>query len=191
MIIRPYRPDDFERLYRIDQAAFPPALAYSRAELRYYVTAHRGRTLVAEAEAAAAEAAAAAGAAGTAGAAGIAGAAESGPGDLQTPRREPPVGFVIGRGTHRGWGTIITLDVDPAWQRRGVGSRLLAAIEDWLRGEGVRVVSLETPADESGARRFYERNGYQLGGRVRGYYHGRLDAFGMVKRLVDPGAAGS
>ena len=156
MILRPYRPDDFERLFRIDQAAFVPALAYSRAELRYYVTAHRSRTLVAVDD----------------------------PGG-------PPVGFVIGRGTHRGWGTIVTLDVDPAWQRRGVGSRLLAAIEDWLRGEGVRVVSLETPADESGARRFYERNGYQLGGRVRGYYHGRLDAFGMVKRLTDGGAAGS
>jgi ribosomal protein S18 acetylase RimI-like enzyme len=45
------------------------------------------------------------------------------------------------------------------------------------------VVALETPADEGGARQFYEKHGYQLGGRVRGYYHGRLDAFSMVKRL--------
>jgi ribosomal protein S18 acetylase RimI-like enzyme len=154
VVIRPYRPDDFEQLYRIDQAAFVPALAYSRAELRYYVAARRGHTLVAE---------------------------DGG----------RPVGFVIARGTHRGWGTVITLDVDPDWQRRGIGGQLLAAIESWLRGEGVRVVSLETPADESGARQFYERHGYQLGGRVRGYYHGSLDAFGMVKRLEAEGALGT
>ena len=28
-----------------------------------------------------------------------------------------------------------------------------------------------------------EKLGYQLGGRVRGYYHGSLDAYSMVKRL--------
>jgi ribosomal protein S18 acetylase RimI-like enzyme len=150
VIIREYRPEDFERLYRIDQAAFDPALAYSRVELRSFVVARRSRTLVAEEE-----------------------------GEV--------VGFVNALCVQREWGVVITLDVAPERQRLGVGSRLLAAIEEWLRGEGVRVVGLETPADESGARQFYERHGYQLGRRVRGYYHGRLDAFSMVKRLDAPG----
>jgi ribosomal protein S18 acetylase RimI-like enzyme len=65
----------------------------------------------------------------------------------------------------------------------------MTAIEEWLAGQGVRVVALETPADEGGARQFYEQHGYQLGGRVRGYYHGKLDAFSMVKRLGTGGAA--
>ena len=147
MTIREYRPEDFEQLFRIDQAAFVPALAYSRVELRYYVTARRSRTLVAE---------------------------ENG----------EVVGFVNARGAQRGWGMVTTLDVAPGRQRQGIGRELLAAIEEWLVGEGVRVVSLETPADESGARQFYEKHGYQLGGRVPGYYHGRLDAFSMVKRLA-------
>lgn len=146
MTIREYRPEDFEQLFRIDQAAFVAALAYSRIELRYYVTARRSRTLVAE---------------------------ENG----------EVVGFVNARGAQRGWGMVTTLDVAPGRQRRGIGTQLLAAIEEWLAGEGVRVVSLETPADESGARQFYEKHGYRLGGRVPGYYHGRLDAFSMVKRL--------
>jgi ribosomal-protein-alanine N-acetyltransferase len=145
--IREHRPGDFELLYRIDQAAFVPALAYSRLELRYYLTARRSKTLVAEID-----------------------------GEV--------VGFVNARGAQRGWGMVTTLDVAPGWQRRGIGRQLLAAIEEWLTGQGVRVVSLETPADESGARQFYEKHGYRLGGRVPGYYHGRLDAFSMVKRLA-------
>ncbi len=147
MIIREHRPEDFEALHRIDRAAFVPALAYSRAELQYYVLARRSKTLVAEVE-----------------------------GEV--------VGFVNARCAQRGWGMVTTLDVAPGWQRRGIGGKLMAAIE-----EGVRVVALETPADEGGARQFYEKHGYQLGGRVRGYYHGRLDAFSMVKRLAatEPG----
>jgi ribosomal protein S18 acetylase RimI-like enzyme len=149
VLIREYRPEDFERLYLIDHAAFAPALAYSRPELRYYLTARRSRTLVAEVDGEA-------------------------------------VAFVNARCAQRGWGMVTTLDVAPGWQRQGIGARLLAAIEQWLADQGVRVVALETPADASGARQFYEKHGYQLGGRVRGYYHGRLDAFSMVKRLGPP-----
>ncbi len=149
MTIREYRPEDFERLYRIDHAAFAPALAYSRPELRYYLTARRSHTLVAEED-----------------------------GEV--------VGFVNARCAQRGWGMVTTLDVAPGWQRQGIGARLLEAIEAWLAAQGVGVVALETPADESGARQFYEKRGYQLGARVRGYYHGRLDAFSMVKRLGRP-----
>jgi ribosomal protein S18 acetylase RimI-like enzyme len=154
VIVREYRPEDFERLHQIDRTAFAPALSYSRLELRYYVQARRSRTLVAE---------------------------ECG----------EVVGFANARCAQRGWGTVVTLDVAPGWQRQGIGGRLLAAIEEWLAGEGVRVVSLETPADESGARQFYEKHGYQLGARVRGYYHGRLDAFSMVKRLGRQSETGS
>jgi ribosomal protein S18 acetylase RimI-like enzyme len=149
VIVREYRPEDFERLYQIDHAAFAPALAYSRPELRYYLTSRRSHTLVAEED-----------------------------GEV--------VGFVNARCAQRGWGMVTTLDVAPGRQRQGIGARLLAAIEEWLAAQGVRVVALETPADESGARQFYEKHGYQLGGRVRGYYHGRLDAFSMVKRLDPP-----
>ena len=36
--IRDYRPDDFERLWEIDQVCFPPGISYSRFELGIYVS---------------------------------------------------------------------------------------------------------------------------------------------------------
>jgi ribosomal-protein-alanine N-acetyltransferase len=35
--LRPYTPEDFETLYEIDQACYPPGIAYSRPELRTYL----------------------------------------------------------------------------------------------------------------------------------------------------------
>jgi ribosomal-protein-alanine N-acetyltransferase len=48
--IREFRPGDFERLYELDQACFEPALAYSRAELRFYTRHPTTFTLVAAAD---------------------------------------------------------------------------------------------------------------------------------------------
>lgn len=46
-IIRDFRPEDFETLWRIDQECFPPGISYSRPELKAYMR-HRGSfTLVA------------------------------------------------------------------------------------------------------------------------------------------------
>jgi ribosomal protein S18 acetylase RimI-like enzyme len=48
--IRDYKKSDFERLYEIDQAAFPKGIAYSHLELQHYIRSPKGCTLVAEAE---------------------------------------------------------------------------------------------------------------------------------------------
>jgi [ribosomal protein S18]-alanine N-acetyltransferase len=145
-LIRAAEREELERLHEIDRAAFVPALAYSLAELRFYVQARRSQTLVAE----------------------VGGTV---------------VGFVVARQLAGARGTVITLDVAPGHQRQGIGGELLAAVEAWLLSQGVREVGLETPADESGARQFYEKHGYRLDRLRRGYYHGALDAFSLVKRL--------
>jgi ribosomal protein S18 acetylase RimI-like enzyme len=146
LLIREAGCEELERLHEIDRAAFDPALAYSRAELRFYLTARRSRTLAAE----------------------LGGVV---------------VGFVVVRCLGGQRGTVITLDVAPGHQRQGIGGELLRAVEAWLLSQGVREVRLETPADESGARQFYEKHGYLLDRRLRGYYNGALDAFSMVKRF--------
>ncbi len=46
-VIREFKPEDFEVLWRMDQECFPPGIAYSKRELKEYVR-HRGSfTLVA------------------------------------------------------------------------------------------------------------------------------------------------
>ena len=46
--IRDYKKSDFDRLYEIDQAAFPQGIAYSHLELQHYIRSRKSRTLVAE-----------------------------------------------------------------------------------------------------------------------------------------------
>jgi len=49
-VIRDYRSDDFETLWKIDQACFARGISYSRRELAFYIARKRGLTLVAESD---------------------------------------------------------------------------------------------------------------------------------------------
>jgi len=46
--LRESEPADFETLYEIDQACFPPGISYSRQELAYYMNLRGTFTLIAE-----------------------------------------------------------------------------------------------------------------------------------------------
>jgi [ribosomal protein S18]-alanine N-acetyltransferase len=48
LAIRSNRPEDLDQLWRIDQACFPPGIAYSRRELTWYMRRSRAFTLVGE-----------------------------------------------------------------------------------------------------------------------------------------------
>ncbi len=48
MRLRAFRADDLETLYKIDQACFPPDIAYSREELSGFISRRGSRTWVAE-----------------------------------------------------------------------------------------------------------------------------------------------
>ncbi len=62
--------------------------------------------------------------------------------------------------------------VDPAWQRKGVGSQLLSAVENQLVTDDGRLIVVETSsrAEYSSTRAFYERRGYAPAARLPGYY---------------------
>jgi ribosomal-protein-alanine N-acetyltransferase len=47
LVIREFKAEDFEALWHMDQACFPPEIAYSRQELRSYVRHPKSFTLVA------------------------------------------------------------------------------------------------------------------------------------------------
>jgi len=96
------------------------------------------------------------------------------------------VGFVLVRQMSAGRGHIITLDVEEAHRRRGLGTALLAAAERWLAAQGVARVRLETATDNHPAVAFWQKAGYRLRRVRRGYYLGRLDAYEMEKDLTAP-----
>lgn len=48
MRFRDYRPADFESIWQIDQGCFPPGIAYSRAEVRAFVSRKTAEAIVAE-----------------------------------------------------------------------------------------------------------------------------------------------
>jgi [ribosomal protein S18]-alanine N-acetyltransferase len=95
-------------------------------------------------------------------------------------------GFAIaGKLLRRGamLGRLITIDVDPAHRRRGVGQMLLEEMEQLLHQAGATAVLLEVAVDNTAAQAFYARHGFARTGRIPGYYLGRIDALAMEKQL--------
>lgn len=84
-------------------------------------------------------------------------------------------------------GLIITVDVDPDFRRRGIGTRLMDATEQQLAALGMREVYLHfyTPHEE--ALRLYRQRGYVLKRRLRSYYGPGSDALLMAKTLLGGG----
>jgi ribosomal protein S18 acetylase RimI-like enzyme len=161
--IRQFYKSDFDTLWQIDQACFDPQLAYTRAELAFYIRRPGAFTLIAESE----QAVAASGA--------------------EQAAQRGIIGFIVAENRRKN-GHIITLDVVAEARRWGVGSGLLRAAEDKLVKAGTGVVALETPVDNLPAIRFYKREGYFVEKTVAGYYSGQLDALVMTKELANASA---
>jgi ribosomal protein S18 acetylase RimI-like enzyme len=75
--------------------------------------------------------------------------------------------------------------VDPAAQGGGFGRALLAFAEDDVRSTGGRLLLIETSSQESyGATiRFYEKRGYPLVARIKGFYRPGDDKLIFAKEL--------
>jgi ribosomal protein S18 acetylase RimI-like enzyme len=69
------------------------------------------------------------------------------------------------------WNTLL-ICVDPAAHGQGTGRALMRHIEDELRGEGARVLLVETSGtpDFERTRGFYDMLGYDREARIRDYY---------------------
>jgi ribosomal protein S18 acetylase RimI-like enzyme len=78
----------------------------------------------------------------------------------------------------RGW--IVTLGVNPAHQRRGLGAYLLAICEQRLKRPYMRLTVRES---NTPAIRLYERTGYKTIERRWGYYHDGEMGLVMEKRI--------
>lgn len=152
-VIRDFKPEDFETLWRLDQECFPPGISYTRQELKIYIRRRGAFTLVAEDR-----------------------------DNAQSDGDEGSVkGFIVAQGGTTGH--IITIDVSKSARRSGVGSRLLAAAEKRLQASGSEAVSLETAVDNSAALAFYKRHGYSIVRIWPRYYSNGVDALVLSKNL--------
>jgi ribosomal-protein-alanine N-acetyltransferase len=152
--IREFKKADFQTLWQIDQACFEPQLAYSQAELAFYMRRPGSFTLVAEAEV-------------------------TTEGDIVDSQI---LGFIVAENRRR-TGHIITIDVVEKARRSGVGSGLMRATEEKLLRAGSTTVTLETPVNNAAAIRFYKSEGYYVEKTIAGYYSNQMDALLMTKEL--------
>ncbi|MEM3378561.1 MAG: ribosomal protein S18-alanine N-acetyltransferase [Candidatus Bathyarchaeia archaeon] len=82
-------------------------------------------------------------------------------------------GFVMARiGIERNmmFGHILTVNVAPAYRRRGIAQRLLVEIESMLREKGVKECRLEVREDNVAALNLYRKLGYKVVGKLEKYY---------------------
>ena len=93
-------------------------------------------------------------------------------------------GFLIADQDRRGFGHIITIDVDPGQHRKGVGTALLRAAEERLRAGGCGSVLLETAVNNLSALSFYKTHGYFVLKTLPRYYLKSIDGLLMGKRIA-------
>jgi ribosomal-protein-alanine N-acetyltransferase len=96
------------------------------------------------------------------------------------------VGFIIGviRVERNALdGHVLTIDVSPQYQQKGVGSKLLQGVEKIFLGKNVKECHLEVREDNIRALRLYRRNGYRAIGKLKNYY-GKSDGLYLCKSLA-------
>ena len=163
-ILRDFRPEDFEVLWRIDQKCFAPGIAYSRRELAAYVRRRGSFTVVAKRV--------------------VPNAMPAGPRQPATDDFAGILGFIVAEVSRRSVGHIISIDVLAESRRLGIGSSLLRAAEERLRTALCDAVVLETAVDNASALAFYKRHRYSVVKIVPRYYSNGVDAFLMDKSLL-------
>ncbi len=96
---------------------------------------------------------------------------------------EQIIGFLVAGRAPQRIGHIITIDVAEPWRHRGVGTRLMDAVEHWAQRQKLHVIYLETAEDNLTAQAFYEKRGYVKLKRVPRYYANGAAAWVMIKTL--------
>ncbi len=73
--------------------------------------------------------------------------------------------------------------VDPDYQRKGVGTKLIAWVEKTALVSGIGIIYLETRLKNETGRKFYQKLGYKNIQRIHQYYDGKETAIRLAKDL--------
>lgn len=89
--------------------------------------------------------------------------------------------------------TITDFWIDPDFEGQGLGTALLAAVEEELKAQGIDIARLQTHAMNSDALKFFEKKGYSVNWLTVSY-NPKLDrdvqSVGLSKALADSGGRG-
>ena len=75
------------------------------------------------------------------------------------------------------------LGVDPKYQRKGVGTKLIDWLEKTALVSGIGIIYLETRLKNETGRKFYQKHGYKNVQRIHQYYGGKETAIRLAKDL--------
>jgi ribosomal protein S18 acetylase RimI-like enzyme len=154
LILRAYRPLDFDTLLAMDQACFSKTVAYGPREMRAYLQSPGSHCIVAEIS------------------------------NSDTPGKSsgPVAGFILTE-RNAEFAHIITLDVSEKFRRHSVGSLLLQAGEREAASRGAPSMCLETATTNKAAIALWKKHGYRENGTIENYYGRGQHAFEMQKHL--------
>ena len=96
--------------------------------------------------------------------------------------REHMIGFAIMdyRDTHA---HLSLFAVSPIHQRRGIGRRMIAWLEESALVAGIATINLELRVDNHAARDFYRKLGFKQTAYIPGYYNGVETALRMSRDI--------
>lgn len=98
-----------------------------------------------------------------------------------------PQGLLLGRAV-AGEAELLTLAVDPAARRQGIGARLVQGFLAAAQARGAETAFLEVAADNAAALALYAGSGFAEAGRRKSYYTRpdgtRIDAVVMLRKLT-------
>lgn len=158
--LRPYRTTDLPSLYLLDRVCFEPPFRFSRSAMRQFAEAENAIVRLANETAA-------------------------------EPGTERLAGFCIVHLEQAGENLVayvVTLDVEPAFRRQGVGPMLMQSVEKAARDAGAQSMVLHVWTGNEQAIRLYERLGYRFCRKAEDFYGEGLDALVYRKPLVAGGA---
>lgn len=79
---------------------------------------------------------------------------------------------------------IFRIAVDPAWRRRGIGARLVAACLNAARSQGMAAALLEARPSNTEAMALYRKFGFRVLATRPGYYADRQEDAYLLKRTL-------
>lgn len=101
------------------------------------------------------------------------------------------VGFIVVQPKFKSYFEIITIDVHPDWQNKGIGTILLGDIEERIsvrikdekRGKIDCFIELVVYENNHSAKKLYTNMGYKIIGKLHNYYSRDRDGLRMSKKL--------